>query len=215
MEAHPPRPRVFRLEPILHDPGPHAPGGSKFGHLFKKIQMGVKEERESWCKLIHVKTPFQGFFRIGDAVCQGKSQFLHGRRSGFPNMVPADADGIPFRHLAGSKFHRIRYDTDGRFRWTHKCFLGRELFQHVVLNGPTQNFSVNAALFRHGDIHGPYDGRGRINGHGGGDLIDGKPRKQILHVFEGVDGHTAFTALTPGLVGIRVVTHQGGHIKGG
>ena len=69
-------------------------------------------------------------------------------------------------------------------------------------------------LFGHGDIHGPDDRGRRIDGHGGGDLIDGQSVKEDLHVFQGVDGHPAFAAFPPGQGGIGVVAHQGGHIKG-
>ena len=67
----------------------------------------------------------------------------------------------------------------------------------------------------HGEVHGPDDGGGAVDGLGDGDLVDGDVGVEAVHVLDGVDGDAAAADLAEreGVVG--VTAHEGGEVKGG
>ena len=85
----------FCAESFFHDPGPQSPSCSELGNLFKKIQVGIKEKRKPRGKVIHLQARLEGRLHVGNPIGQGKSHLLDRRRACLPDMVSADADGVP------------------------------------------------------------------------------------------------------------------------
>ena len=46
-----------------------------------------------------MKPPVYGGLGVGDTIRQGKGEFLDGSRTGLPDVIAANADGVPPRHL--------------------------------------------------------------------------------------------------------------------
>ena len=91
---------VLSVEALLHDLGPQAPGGPELGHFLQEVGVGVEEEGEPGTELIHLHARGNGRVDVGDAVGQGKGDFLHRGEAGFPDVVAADADGVPQQYVA-------------------------------------------------------------------------------------------------------------------
>ena len=62
----------------------------------------AEEEGEPGPELIHLHARGNGRLDVGDAVGQGKGDFLHRGGAGFPDVVAADADGVPLGHFLGA-----------------------------------------------------------------------------------------------------------------
>jgi hypothetical protein len=75
---------------------------------------------------------------------------------------------------------------------------GGILFEDVVLHRAPEFVETHPLLFSHGQVHGHDDGAGGIDGHGGGDLVQGNALEEALHVPQGVDGHPDFAHLPLG-----------------
>ena len=91
---------------------------------------------------------------------------------------------------------------------------GHVLLQDVVLDGAAEQRRVDPVLLGHQLVEEQQDGRGGVDGHRGGDLVERQAGQQQAHVGQRVDGHPdlAHLALGPGMVG--VVAHLGGQVEG-
>jgi hypothetical protein len=72
------------------------------------------------------------------AVGQGEGQLLGGGGARLPDVVAADADGVPERHLFGGELDRVRHQPHGGLRREDELLLGDVLLQDVVLDGAAQ-----------------------------------------------------------------------------
>ena len=99
---------VLGPEALLHDLGPEAAGRPEFGHLFQEIRVGVEEEGEPRPEFIHLHARLDGRLDVGDAVGQGEGDLLHRGGAGLPDVVAADADGVPLGHFLGADTRRCR-----------------------------------------------------------------------------------------------------------
>ena len=82
------------------------------------------------------------------------------------------------------------------------------------MHGAAQLIEGHPLLLGHRQVHGQDDGAGRIDGHGGGHLVQGDALEESLHVPQGVDAHPdlAHFALGQGVVGI--IADLGGEVEG-
>ncbi len=213
VETEHPGPRILGLETLPHDFGPDPPGGSVFGDLLKKIDMGVEKKGKAAGKIVHLETSFDAGLDIADPVCQRKSQLLHRRGAGLPNVVAADADGVPSGDLLGTILHGIHDQPDGGARGKHERLLGDELLEHVVLDRAPDLLPTDPLLFRYGDVHGQKNRRRGVDGHGGGHFVQGDSLKKDFHVLQRVNGHPALPHLAPGPGTVGVVSHERGVVK--
>ena len=65
-----------------------------------------------------------------------------------------------------------------------------------------------------GQVHGPDYGRRAVDGHGGGDLVQGQTLKKGFHVGQRRYRHSASPEFSLGLDVVGVVAVQGGHVEG-
>ena len=214
MEAQQPRARIFGPKFLFHHPGPNSTGGAVFGNLFKEIVVSVEEEAEAGGKVVHVQPALDAPLDVFDAVDQGEGQLLRGSAARFPDVVAADADGIPAREFFGPKFDGVRHQAHTRFGREDVFFLSDVFFEDVVLDGAAQLAAGDAAIVGHGNVHRPDNGRRAVDGHTGGYFIQGKAVQQDFHIAQRGDSHAAFAELAQGFGGVAVVAVEGGHIKG-
>ena len=110
--------------------------------------------------------------------------------------------------------HRIDHQPHRRLG-REDVFLLRDVFlEDVVLGGAAQLVGAHALFFGGGDVHGPDDGRGRVDGHAGGDLVERDAVQQDFHVLERRDRHAALAELAQRFRGVGVVAHQRGQVEG-
>ncbi len=135
--------------------------------------MGVKEEGKPWAEGVHIQTYIQGGLDIGDPIGQSEGHFLNRCGTRFPDMITADANGIPLRNLFCTKGKDIGNDPHGGLGRKDIGPSGRVLLQDVVLYRAPQFFGGNALLFCNCHVHGQQDGRRGIDRHGCTHLIQG------------------------------------------
>ncbi len=90
-----------------------------------------------------------------------------------------------------------------------------ELFEDVVLECAAEGVPGDVALLGHGEVHGPDDGGGCVDGLGDGDLVDGDVGVEAVHVLDGVDGDAALSDLAEGEDIVGVSSHEGWEVEGG
>ena len=88
------------------------------------------------------------------------------------------------------------------------------LLEDVVLHGPTELVTRDAAAVGDGHVHRQQDGRGGVDGHRGGHAAERQAVEQDLHVVDGADRHADSADLAGGELGIGVVAHLGGQVEG-
>jgi len=73
--------RVLRVEPLLHDCGPHPAGGAELRGLLEDVVVGVKEEGELRGELVDVEPGVdRGGLHVLDPVAEGERDLLGRRR---------------------------------------------------------------------------------------------------------------------------------------
>src|ERR1035437_8400195 len=124
MESQPHRAGILRLEALFDNPGPHSAGRPELGNYLGEVHMRIEKERKPRGKSVHIHfLSVDHVLYIGDTVGQGKSQLLDRRRTGFADMIAADADSVPAGDKICAKLDGLAYQADGWFGRTHERFL--------------------------------------------------------------------------------------------
>ena len=156
---------VLGAEAVAHQFGPDFARRAVLRDLFEEIVMRIEEEAEAGSETIHGKAAFERPIDIFDAVAQSECQLLHGGGSSFANMIAADGNRIETRNALGGIFDNVSHQAHGGSR-RKNVFLLRDVFlEDVVLQGARHARPIHALLFADREIHGPQNGRGRIDGH--------------------------------------------------
>src|SRR5215210_2014740 len=207
-------PLVGRAETLAHDGGPHPPRRPVFGDLLKQVVVGVEEEREPWRKLVHLEPGVGGGLDVGYGVREGESELLDGGGPGLPDVVAADRDGVPARHLRGTVGEHVRRYPH---RWPRRVDVGatgQVLLEYVVLGGPREDLGLHALLFGDKRVQEQQDRSRRVYRHRGRDLPQGNALQEVAHVQERVDGHTDFADLARCELMVGITPHLRGQVEG-
>ena len=119
-----------------------------------------------------------------EAVCQRERQFLRGRRPRLADVVAADADRVPLRHLARGELDRVDHEPHGVLGREDELVLRDELLEDVVLQRARQRRARDAALLGRGDEHRVQHGRRAVDRHRRRQLAEGEIGEEDLHVGE-------------------------------
>jgi hypothetical protein len=92
--------------------GPHPAGGPELGDLLKELVVHVPEEAQPRGEGVDVEAALQRLLDVAHAVGEGEGQLLRGGRAGFADVVAADADGVPLRHMLGAVLDRVDDELD-------------------------------------------------------------------------------------------------------
>src|SRR5206468_8612555 len=122
---------------FAHQFGPQAATSSELGNLFKEVVMHVEEEGQTRGKLIDLEAAFERGIDIGQPIGDGEGKLLHGGSSCLADMVAANANGVPFWHIARAKLDGIDDQTHRWLRREEKLFLCAIFFQYIVLQRAT------------------------------------------------------------------------------
>ena len=108
------------------------------------------------------------------------------------------------------------YDEfDGGFWRVDELVLCVELFEDIVLECAAEGVPSDVALFGHGEVHGPDDAGGAVDGLGDGDGVDGDVFVESVHVFDGVDCDAALADFADGEHVVGVASHECWEVEGG
>ena len=213
VEAHRPGAGILRPVALPHPARPDPPRGAVLADLFKKVEMGVKEKRKPRGKVIHRQPRRNPRLHVGEAVGQGEGQLLHRRGARLADMVAADADRIPARHLLGGKGKDIGDQPQRGLRGKDPRFLGGILLENIVLNGAADALQRHPLLQRRRHIEAPQHRRRPVDRHRGGDLIEGDPLEEHLHILQRIDSHAAAADLSQRAVMVGIIPHDRGHVE--
>src|SRR5438876_530909 len=134
VEPEEPRPRVLRAEGIPHLPRPDPSGGAILRDLLEQVVVGVKEEREAVCEVVDFETAVDTPSHILHAIRQREGQFLSRGGAGLPDVVPADRDRVPQRHLLRPELEGVDDEAHRRLRREDPLLLGLIFLEDVVLD---------------------------------------------------------------------------------
>ncbi|MPL92518.1 hypothetical protein SDC9_38619 [bioreactor metagenome] len=206
--------RVGDAETVLHDPCPHATGGTEFRHFLEEIVVGVEKEGKTLSEYVGIETFPGGGFHVGDAVGEGEGHFLDSGASGLADVISGNGDGVPLRHVLAAELENIRDKPHGRLRGEDVGSPGDVFLEDVVLDGSRKDIHGHALFLPHADVHGEENARGSVDRHGGGDLVQGDLVEKDFHVLKTVNGHSHFSAFTLGHGVVGIVAYLGGKVEG-
>ena len=214
VEAQLLRPGIGRAEAIAHDARPQPPRRAELRDLFEEVVVRVEEERQPLAELVHVESGVDRRLHVGDRVRQREGHLLHGRRSGFADVVAADRDRVPVGQFALAEREDVGDDAERGARRIDVGAAGHVLLEDVVLDGAGELRGWNVLTPRDGDVERQQDDRRRVDRHRGRHPIERDAVEQRRHVLDGVDGHAdlADFALRQRVVG--VVAHLGRQVEG-
>ena len=130
--------RLLGAEAVLHHPRIDAAGGAELGDLLEEIVVHVPEEAEARREVVHRHAALDAFLDVSESVGEREGQLLHRRRSHFADVVAADRDGIPARHVLRRVLDHVHHDARRRPRSDHPFLLRDVLLQDIILDGPAQ-----------------------------------------------------------------------------
>ena len=111
--------------------------------------MGVEEEGDARGEVVHIQPTGDGRFHIGCTIGQGEGQFLSGGAARLADVIAADADRVPLRHMLATELDSIYHQTHALLRREDILVLGDILLKDVVLERAAQLAPGNAALLGH------------------------------------------------------------------
>ncbi len=206
--------RILGTEPFLHHPPPVAPSSAKLCYLFQYVGESIIEKGKARGKGVDLHTPINARLYIGDAVGNGKGHLLGCRGACLANVIATNTDGVPPGHMLVTEFDEIHSETHGGVGWIDILTSANNLFEYVILHGAT-HFAIRDTLFlSKGQIHCQKHCRWRINGHGGGNFIQGYLAKENSHVINGINGHSHLANLSHRKFMIRVVAGLSWQVEG-
>ena len=113
VETHPPGAWILSFEPVSYNRSPHPSGCPELGNLFEKIEMRIEEEGKTRGKGINIQLlSFNDVLDICYPVSQSKSQFLDSGGASLPNVVTANAYGIPHGNMFGAELDSVAYQSN-------------------------------------------------------------------------------------------------------
>jgi hypothetical protein len=71
----------------------------------------IEEERQPLAERVDVEARITCRLHVGDGIGERERHFLHRRRSGLANVIPADRNRIPLRYLALAEREDVGHDA--------------------------------------------------------------------------------------------------------
>ena len=194
--------------------GPHDPRGAVLGDFLEQIVVGVEEETESMRELIDLQSAGQALVDVVKAVGQGESQLLSGRRAGLANVIAADRNRVPLRHVVRAKLDHVDRQPHRGLGRKVNLVLSVKFLERVVLDRAPQLLPIEALVLGIGQIKGHHDrGRG-VDRHRHRELADVDAIEQLPHVVDRVDRHAQPAHFAQRARVVAVQAHQRGQVEG-
>src|SRR5438132_1638284 len=213
VESEEPGTRVLRPERVPHLACPDPAGRAVLREFLEQIVVRVEEEGQAGREVVHPESAVDAPADVFHAVRQGEGQLLPGGRPRLANVIAADRDRVPLRHLRRGEFERVDDEPHGRFRREDPLLLGLIFFQDVVLDRAAELRHRDGALLRRDQVHRPDHGGRTVDRHRRAHLPDVDPTEEEAHVLEGGHCDPASPELPLRLRLVRVVSVQGRHVE--
>jgi len=204
---------LLRAVALGHQLVPDAARRPELGDLFEEVVVRVPEEAEPRRERIDIEAGRDGGIDVRDAVGDGERDLLHRRAAGFADVVAADADGVPLRHVRCAVLEDVGDDSHAGLRRVDVRAAGDVLLEQVVLDGAADRSGRHALLFGHQLVHQQQDRAGGVDGHAGAHLVERQVGQQLAHVGHARDGHADFADLALGTRVVAVVAHLRGQVE--
>ena len=150
----------------------------------------------------------------GDGGGQGEADLLHRRRAGLLEVVRADVDRVPLRHLAQRVGDDVGGEPQRRRRREDVRPPGQVLLDDVVLRGAGAARQLGALLGGDRAVEGEQPHRRRVDGHRGVHVGERDAVEERPHVAEVRHRHADPAHLAGGQLVVRVVPGLGGQVEG-
>ena len=114
--------------------------------------MRVEEERKLRGEIVDAQASVERGLDVGDAVGEGKGDFLDGGRASFADVVALNGDGVPLWNAVVPPTEDIGHDAH---RGPHRINVrsaGDVFLKNVVLHRAGKFFEAGALFFRDRDI---------------------------------------------------------------
>ena len=219
-------PAVWLWKRSCHDRGSRAPNRSRMTRAqirlaarylaisSKKSLCALKKNDSrgaNWSTSRPASTPV---LHVLDAVAERERQLLRGGRPGLADVVAADRDAVPPRHLGGAEREDVGHQPHRRPRRVDEFLLGDELLEDVVLQRPRQRAPVGALLLGDDQVHREDHRRRRVDRHRRGDRRQVDAVEQRLHVLERGDADAALADLAERQRIVGIAPHQRRQVEG-
>src|SRR5438876_806869 len=106
--------------------------------------MGIEKETQATGETIDLHAARQASVDVVETVGESERQFLDRGRAGLADVIAADANGVPLRHMFGTELDHIAHQPDVRLRRENKLVLGMKLLEDVVLNRAAEFLPIHA-----------------------------------------------------------------------
>ena len=133
VEAHPRRALVLGAVALGHQLVPDPPRRPELGDLLEEVAVAVEEEAEPRREVVDPQPACECRLDVGHPVGDRERQLLDRGRAGLADVVAADRDGVPARHLARPELDGVGHQPHRRHRREEEFLLGDELLEDVVL----------------------------------------------------------------------------------
>ena len=175
--------------------------------------MRVEEERQPGRERVDGQPGRPRGVDVGDAVRERERHLLHGVAARFPDVIAADADRVPARHLGLTKGERVGAEAQRRPGRVDVRAARDVLLEDVVLDRAAEVAGAGALLLGDGLIQREQGRRGGVDRHRGRDLGEGDAVEQDAHVLERVDRHADPADLAARHRVIGVAAHLGRQVE--
>ncbi len=198
-ELVPQRRHRAQLRVLLHEP--HA---------------GVDEERDAGEDARHVGLahPRAHLVEDGDRRAQRVGDLLQGRGPGLLQVVGADVDGIPLRHVLDRVGHGVGDQPHRRAGREGVGPARQVLLDDVVLGRALEDRGVDAVLLRDDDVERQQPRRRRVDRHRRVHAVERDAVEQGVHVGLVRDRHADLPDLAARQLVVGVVARLGGQVEG-
>src|SRR5208283_621892 len=108
---------------IAHPDRPDLPADARKRDIFD-IQPAIEKEREPRPKYVHFQAMIPEIIDISETIRQSVGRLLNWSRAGFRDVVSADRDRIPTRHLSTTITNHVCQKPERWLDWKNQLILG-------------------------------------------------------------------------------------------
>src|SRR6202011_810111 len=98
------------------------------------IEAAIEKEGQSRAELVDRHTARGEHFRVSESVRKRVSSLLNRSRPGFANVIAADRNRIPTRHVFRGPLDHVAEKPKRRFGWEDRFVLRLDFLENVGLN---------------------------------------------------------------------------------
>ena len=180
----------------------------------RKLLCALKKNDSRWPNAFDVEPGVDRRLDVGDAVGQRERHLLHRRRARLADVIAADRDRVPLRHVPLAERDDVGDDAQRRARRIDVGAARDVLLEDVVLHRAGQRARRDPAPPRDRDVQRQQDDRRGVDGHRRRDAIERDAVEQGRHVLDRVDRHADPADLAGGQRVVRVVADLRRQVEG-